>query len=358
MGFNRGRRGAPLAPEIRRCRRGVVAGAFAVALVVGSAGPGVVAVGAQDETGVFSTAAVVPDDALAYLNVPLDEASPQWETGRELLDRSGLGEVLAEAEAEMDGLPLDAFLGGEAGVVVTEAALDAVAAAGAGELTGGFMPGADASPVASSLPLAAQGWAVVLDARAPDTAYAGLVASLEDQAGDVVEVDYEGVTISYVEPAAAGTAEAETDDTPLAVARIDDLVLIAGAPADLEPLIDTAQGSTPSLAETAPFTSITAALPGEYLILGFVNEAAVSEARSTLTGLPIPANLIGSERSSGFVVQADQPGFRMETVAIGAEVAAGAAPFESALLTRTPSDALFFLSATDLGATGALQTLG
>jgi hypothetical protein len=58
--------------------------------------------------------------------------------------------------------------------------------------------------------------------------------------GEVVESDYRGVTISYAEPAAE--ADADSDDTPLAVARIDDLVLVAATPADLEPLIDTAQG--------------------------------------------------------------------------------------------------------------------
>jgi hypothetical protein len=51
----------------------------------------------------------------------------------------------------------------------------------------------------------------------------------------------------------------------------------------------------------------------------------------------------------------------METVTIGAEgaeIEPGADPFESELLSRTPADALFFLSASGLGETGALQNLG
>ena len=361
MESSEGLQGAGLVTKLSRCRRGIVAGTVVAVLVVGSIGPAVTSAGAQDETRSFPTADVVPEDALAYVNVPLVEASKQWEIGRELLERSGLTEILVEAEAGMDGVPLDAFLGGEAGLVVTEAALVAAAAAGAGELTSGFVPEPDASPVASPLEPAAQGWAVVLDARAPDTAYAGLVAALEDQAGDLVEIDYEGVAISFSDPSAA--ADAESADTPLAAARIDDLVLIAGAPSDLEPLIDTAQGSSLPLAEAEPFLGVTAALPTEFLMLGYVNQAAALEAQAGLggAGLPVPPGLTGPTTYSGFVIQADDPGFRMETVAIATgdeQLPPAAANYDSALLGRTPADALFFLSAPELGATGALQNLG
>jgi hypothetical protein len=52
---------------------------------------------------------------------------------------------------------------------------------------------------------------------------------------------------------------------------------------------------------------VTAELPDEFLLLGFLNEAAASEAQSALGALPIPDDLAGSDRYSGFVVQADQP---------------------------------------------------
>ena len=356
MGQGFARHEAPLALRRRLPRRALVAGAVVSALVVGSVGPIFAPVGAQDEPAAFPTAAVAPDDALAYFNIPLDEDSEQWAVAEDLLVRSGLSQILNEARSGMEGVPLDVFLGGEAGLIVTEAALEAAAAAGAEATTGGLIPEPDASPEPVAAAPGAQGWAVVLDPRAPDTAYAGLIAALEDDSGEVVEVDYEGVTISYAEP---GPAPDEAD-MPLAAARVDDLLLIAGSPVDLEPLIDTAQGSNAALAASAPFADVTAALPDEFLILGFINEAAAADAQTSLGDLPVPASLAGSDRHSGFVIQADRPGFRMETVAIGAAapIEPGAAPFESALLTRTPADALFFLSASDLGQTGVLQTLG
>ena len=91
-------------------------------------------VAAQASTVSFSTAEAAPADSLAYLVMTLDEESEQVRLADVLLDRAGLGEVIDEEignelrdEAGED-LPLDAFLGGEVGVIVNPTVLDMLAA--------------------------------------------------------------------------------------------------------------------------------------------------------------------------------------------------------------------------------------
>ena len=113
---------------------GLLSGALVVAVVlllgagaIGAAAPAAAQVTARD----FPTSEVTPEDALAYVVVTLDEESEQWQQATALLDRAGLGDPLRQAwedalaEAGAGGLPLDAFLGGEVALVVTEAAFEA-----------------------------------------------------------------------------------------------------------------------------------------------------------------------------------------------------------------------------------------
>jgi len=82
-------------------------------------------VAAQATSVSFRTAEAAPADSIAYLVVTLDDQSEQWRLADVLLDRAGLGEVLDQEignelrdETGAD-LPLDAFLGGEVGIVVS-----------------------------------------------------------------------------------------------------------------------------------------------------------------------------------------------------------------------------------------------
>lgn len=367
MGLRCGRP-VPSLFHAERVRSTVAAGALVSALVVGGSLSLVAPAAAQDTATLPTTAAAAPADALAYLSIPLVEDSEQWVLTVDLLERAGLGEEFATSvQNELEGAPLDAFLGGEAGVIVTQAAVEAAAAAGAAAAGGGFvpMPDPDASPAATDGPAVPQatGVAVALDARAPDTAYAGLLSAIEDQAtqaGVVVEeTDYQGTTIS-----SAPADPTEEDGLPLAAARVDDLILVATAPKDLEPAIDALTGGAAPLTNEAAFADVVAALPADYLLLGYVNEAAAVEAQAAVavaSGMSLPLDTDAAGRHSGFVVRADQPGFRLETVTLaeaGAELPPAPSGFESDLLARTPADALFFFSASELGATNVLQGLG
>jgi len=330
---------------------------------------GVRPVSAQD-VDTFSTAAVAPDDAIAYLAFTLDEKSDQWAKGDELLKRAGFGPVLDDARDEVladsgtDTLPLDAFLGGQGAVIVTEAAITAAAEATTG-LAGGVTGAAiEGTPAADPAAPKSNGVAFVLDARAPGTAFGGIKSALDDQATEVgtpvATSDYDGVTISF----AQGD---DSDNSPLAVAQLDnELIIIAQSPADLEPVIDTQAGNKSPLSEFEPFQQVRESLAGDFLFYSFLNGVAAGEAQKKsgqdTMGLGAAGSELGGLKEyTGLLVSADDPGFRMETVAIPAEgesLPPAADNFESDLLSQAPGDALFFLDAMDLGQTGVLDAIG
>ncbi len=318
----------------------------------------------------FPTAAVAPEDALAYVAFTLDEKSDQWAKGEELLQRAGFGPVLDNARDEIladsgtDTLPLDAFLGGQGAVIVTAEAITAAADATTG-LTGGLTGEAtDATPEADAAAPEPNGVAFVLDARAPDTALIGIQSSLDDQATEVgtpvATSDYEGVEIRFVQGD-------DADNSPLAVAQLDnDLIIIAQSPADLEPVIDTQAGTNNPLSEFEPFQQARESLDGDYLVYSFINGVAAGEAQKAsgtdTMGLGTAGSELGGLKEyTALLVSADDPGFRMETVAIPAEgetLPPAADAFASDLVNQAPADALFFLDAMDLGQTGVLDALG
>jgi hypothetical protein len=353
----------------------LLTGSLAAALAVGSIIPAFApAAGAQEVATAFTTLTAAPEDAVAYFNVPLDEASEQWALAQELLERAGLADVLAQAQADagLEDVPLDSLFGGEAGIVLTAAvvenAVEAGGAAGALVGEGDEEAGGDAAAAGE-----AQGFGMALDARAPDTAALVMVSAVESQAEEagaaVEESEYAGVTITAAPPAPGSDDGADDggESMGLATARVDDLVLVATTAADLEPLIDAAQGTVGTLADVPAFAEVESALPADFLLFGFINGAAVAAQQAgtgdlAAAGLPAELGSFGPVgRSSGFTIAADQPGFRMETVAVGSDenpLAAGEPNFESGLLERTPADALFFLGASNLAATRIIDTLG
>ena len=363
----------PVRSELRWGRPRLLSGAIAVLLVVMTLGPALISAApasAQVTGSEFPTAAVAPEDALAYFVFSLDDESEQWQLGNELLSRAGLGDALNEMREEAlqdaagNDLPLDAFLGGEIGVVLTDQVLEAAMAAGAAADPLADVGLADATAEAAPDTTEAQsyGVAAVLDVRAPDTVEAGIIGSIQDDAesagATVEETDYEGVTITHVVGASA-----ESSDVNVAVARIDDLILLSGSPADLEPLIDTSQGTTASIAESAPFTEVRASLDQDYLMYGFVNGVTANDAVEPLMST-LGAGFPTAEQPDayyGMLLTADTPGLRFETVTIPAEGATLpplAAPFDSELLAAAPANSLVFLSASGLGETNALDIAG
>lgn len=307
------------------------------------------------ETVSFSTAEAAPADSVAYLVTTLDDQSAQWQLADALLDRAGVGaqidEMVAEDLTDDSGaqLPLDAFLGGEVAVIASDVAIDMAVAEsiGTADMDAMMVDLGLATPEAESGEPEAQGVAVVLDARAPDTAWAAIRESAAEDT-TLEELTYEGTTILYGPPAT-------DDDDGMAFARVGDLILFAGAPVDLHPIIDTLAGANPAISTLPEFTQAQDALPAEFLMFGLFNGQSVADtdfgAFETATG--------GLETTgfSALTVAADQPGFRIESVVLSGEPAAPAA-MPAELIERAPADAIFFMSASELGATGALDALG
>ncbi len=321
---------------------------------------------ARAQDAIFETATITPEDALVFVGFTLDTESEQWQRGSELVDRAGFGPSLAELQQELlsdapgGGIVQEVFLGGEGALVVTGAALEAAAEL---DLTGttGFEDVVMGTPAAGDEAPEPTGVAFILQPRSPDTAFVGIQDALAENAQeagtDVTETEYNGVTIQY---APAGLDGEETD---LALARVDDFLLLGGAPADLEPLIDTSTGSIPALADFAPFGEVRGELGEEdFLLYAFINGVAAAGVEAIdQAGLGAFTETAGTNQYNGILIRADDPGFRMETVTMAAEgqtLPPGAAAFDPELLERVPSDVLFFLDAYDLGQTGVVDALG
>jgi Protein of unknown function (DUF3352) len=344
--------------------RAAVAGRVALAVLFGlgvlvpSLG-GVAPVAAQATSVSFSTAEVAPADSIAYLVMTLNNESEQWRLADVLLDRAGLGEAIDEEigselqdEAGED-LPLDAFLGGEVGIVVSPTALETLAeeSMGAADLEAMLGGMETASPEAESTGVEAQGFALALEARAPDTAWTGIRDSVLDEEQHE-ELTYEGTEILYAPPATA-------DDEGMATARAGDLILIATAPDDLHPLIDTADGRTEAITTVPEFTAVRDELPTDFLMFAFTNSIDTTDA--DFGPFAMFADQFSTQSFTGLTIAATEPGFRMETATLAAEgetLPAVADNFESELVSKAPDDSLFFTSAADLGATGVLDVLG
>ena len=114
--------------ETRRHRARALLSGLLVLTVLATAGVAsigtTVPVAAQVVDSDFPTAAVAPEDALAYLVFILDTESDQWQLASDLLNRAGLGDLLEQARDEAltdaagNDLPLDVFLGGEIALVL------------------------------------------------------------------------------------------------------------------------------------------------------------------------------------------------------------------------------------------------
>src|SRR5215207_11617938 len=298
------RSGSPPATWAAMAGRTALAVLFGLSLL----GPflaGVAPVAAQATTVSFSTAEAAPADSIAYLVMTLDDQSEQWRLADVLLDRAGLGEALDEEigselrdEAGED-LPLDAFLGGEVGIVVSPTVLETLAEESMGTADLEAMLGGmeTASPEAEPAAVEAQGFAMALETRAPDTAWTGIRDSVLDEEQHE-ESTYEGTEILYAPPATA-------DDEGMAAARVGDLILIATAPENLHPLIDTADGRTPPITTVPEFTAVRDELPTDFLMFAFTNSIDTSDA--DFGPFAMFADQFSTEAFSGLTVAADEP---------------------------------------------------
>lgn len=329
-------------------------------------------VAAQTATEPPATAALVPEDAAAYVAVDLRLESDQWELTQELLTRAGFPDALTDLRdailveagvAEAGSVPADdPLFGGELGVVVTgDAVANLLSLSLAGMTTD---PSPDPASPATPTPGDAEGVVAILAPGDPDAGYeTARDLFREHETGAPTELDettYEGVTIESL--------PSDADGAPAAIARVDDFVLLAATPADLEPIIDAAQGNAPALADFEPLTDVRAELSDEHLLFAFVNGEVVYDAyppellEQVEALSPMLAQNDAQRSYVGITLRADDPGFRIESVMMAAPGVSFDAylpdeGFEITADERVPDDTFLFLGGANLGPSGAFAGL-
>jgi hypothetical protein len=353
--------------SVRRSARSVAAAVLSVLLVAMLASaavmghaPGV----ARAQAATPVTASVTPESALIYIAIDLDTQSPQYQKATELLQRVGVDtsveDLAGDISSSMTGgntteaSELEAFLGGEVGVAVFDFG-DMSSLSGdlgsEGDETGEDTPAAVPAPST----------AIIVSAPDPDAAFAAAENAFQqdatDQGATVSEDSYEGVLIKSV------PGDVTSDTTGSSLARVGDFVVIGTTPADIEPIVDTQSGKTPALADGAEFKSVSAELNADWIVFGHINGTELADQLSSATeasGVNVSTiELAQLQADSGFVVWADDPGFRIDSItmpAAGGNVTQ-AANFDAQLPTKIPGDALFFTDGAELGKSGFLDTI-
>ena len=309
----------------------------------------VTAVAAQSAD--FGTADVTPSDALVYVRINLHPESDQWQLSAELLERSGIPAATGEDFDLEDIQEVEPEIDGEAAFVLTS--IDVERPIQLNEVTS--MTTDPVESLGGDIP---SGFSVLFQPENMDEIEQMIQASLEDEGTSIETSEYGGVTILYAPPAdeySEGYAYAKVNDTTLAIATI---------PADLEPIIDTANGDTDPLSGNDNFTDMQSQLTTDSLVFGYVDSSALID--QVLAAVPdaeasIPQETLDQARGFiGFTAWADQPGFRFDSLLIPSEgnTAPELSPVSEDLASRVSSDSLFFTTGRDLGATGALDAIG
>jgi hypothetical protein len=302
---------------------------------------------AQD--GDFGTASVTPETALVYVRGNLHTDSDQWVLTDELIQRSGLGEAAGEEVSVDDIAAEEPEIAGEVAFVLTSidadqpVDIDAVSEAASDPLSMG-----------TDIP---SGFAVVIQPDDVEAVSAQIKDSLENSTPAAETSEYNGVTILFAPPAdefSDGYAYAQVNEDTLVIATI---------PEDLEPIIDTANGDIDPLSDNAGFTDLQGKLTTDSLVFGYVDGASIVEQALAITPeseQQIPEELVAQASGTvGFTFYADQPGFRFDSLIVPAEDAELPAltSFTPSLADRVPSDSLVFLTGSDIGPSGALDSV-
>lgn len=325
---------------------------------------------AQTESVGVSAAAVAPANTLLYVGFDLDFDSPQWVLANELLTRAGADEtgsdILGDASEDATGqfsIDDEAFLGGEGAFVVTSLESFDDEASSLTDMIGSVsIPTADDM---SEISTGAEGggWAFILEPSDIASATSQLEAEIASATDvTVTETEYNGATIW------SAPANDVTGDSAFAYAIVDDFVIVAEFPADIEPFVDTAAGAGDALGDLDAFNQASDVLAGDRMAFGYLDSTSLGDDVDALdtSGLGLGeslTDLTGEPMYTGMSLIADPLGFRFETVQIpadGAATTAAATPSNDnpTFAEDVPADALVMATGYDLGAGVLLQGLG
>ena len=301
---------------------------------------------AQSPSGI---ADYIPDSALFFGEIELDQTSDQYVKSSELLERANLVGLIPDDELAdfQTGVQLiGAFVDGEAGFFLAELPLEE--GFGLDDIT------SDASDVSMNPAVAVggdvpEGWAIVVRPSDVDTSFNFYSDSAFDEdLADPVESEYGGFTILTQEPA-------DEFSSGVSMAIVDDVIVIASISDDIEPVIDTVNGDLAPLSGDDSYNDVRDSLEADVLVSAYINGPALLDEldeQDPAALASIPEELTASfEVYSGFVFWADDPGFRLDTIALRAEGTAAdeTSVFEPAFTANIPANSLFYAGGADLG---------
>ena len=305
-----------------------------------------------------SPADYTPGTALAYLELELDQNSNQVSLSGELLGRANLDSLLSEsdmADLEEGVQGLSILAEGDAALVLTE--FPEEVADGLETVTEDAANVAE-DPEAALMGDIPAGWAAIVhpeDAPSSYDLYSQILLGDSD-ASDTQDTEYEGYTITSV------VAEDEFS-TPLAISQVDEVIVIATTADDIEPIIDTVNGTTDSLAETDAFAAVRGELTDEALAIGYINGPEILSSIEEMSPEALeaaPDELVSMVSTyQAFAFWADDPGFRLDMVSMPAEGESlpEMPAYDPSFASNVPGSSLVFAGSADLGANPGVQAL-
>ena len=297
----------------------------------------------------LSTAAAVPADATAYVAINVDSDSEQFQTSADLSGTSGLLDLF-DFGADLDESDSDDISAVFEGVGATEIGVG-IPAMSTEQIEALSQTTTDELPE-----VADQDIRIVLATTDPEAAFDYLTNDFVDLAagsGTTSETsEYAGVEIVSV------TDSADPPAT-LNFALVGDLNIIALSTEGIESSIDTAQGTTDSIASTEKFRDVSDQLDGDSMLFAFANNSVILDDPAytdVLTEMGIDSSLLANYNTyTGIQVaaDADAPGFRFNTASFP-NTESGATPaatpsYSSDLTDRVPDDTMIYLGGNDLG---------
>jgi len=312
----------------------------------------------------LDTASITPETALIFAAVSLATDSDQWQQASDVMVTLGLGsleDLISEASSEGDSdITFEDLEGGEVGVVVSSLEAASEATSDLSSVTGGLDSTGDLTGTDSMTNAAASedGIAIIFKVDDPAAFWTKVQADLEQTATDrgvtVESTVYEGVTIESLPPD-EGAGESGTFQ-----ALVGDFIVVANQLQDIEPIIDTFNGTITPLSETSNFQKLEPTLEQNFLVFGYVNGPALAAAGMTEGDFAAISSVSAITAYTAFVGYIVDAGIRIDSVSVNED---GTAPilapsgFTPSLATKVPDDTMLFLDGSDLAATGALDAL-
>lgn len=322
--------------------------------------------GLSAQTAGDSLASVVPADTVIYMAVDLNQESEQWMQAFELMERAGLSDLAEDelgASTEDLGEVAEAEnISGRAAVVFTDA--DSLVHFSTGDLATAAESMDTMDMAMSDSPEVPEGFAMIVqpdDPAALSAQFVEMATNEADAEGAMLQtIDYNGVTVTYWESDdtnAMGTATAELDGTVILATRVS----------DIEPIIDTMQGTSDNLTSHDGFNSVYDKLETNALVFGYMNLDTMMTAvqadpaiADLLGGGGLSGDLESGKGYAGWSMYASENGFHMDTVMVPNDASSipTGIDFTPSMAASIPADVMIFANANNLYGTGVTDMMG